>query len=307
MGHRAWVDDVAAQVRRRAPNDKGWVHVFCPCCADNGRRGRARKLAVSIRTGWMRCFRAHCGWVARLDGFTDEVDPWDGVDEAEEVVPEWEQPSSFEPLDSLRGKPGRLYVEGTRKVPREVWTAAGLGYAPQGDHRGMVIMPVKDVDGSMVGWVGRRVSERPGQPKAHSAVKREHVLYNAPALASGARWVAGVEGQFGALSLWPHAVAFLGQPADQQLLMLAAAQVPFAFCLDGDAVLQCERAARELRRLRAAMGNRAGVGAVLLPPDAQPDTFADRGLLLESLEVAALDEVTVDLRPAAASVDLRAT
>jgi hypothetical protein len=177
-------------------------------------------------------------------------------------------------------------------VPPDVYRAANIGYAPRGDHRGLVVLPVLAADGAMVGWTSRRVVEREGAPKAYTCkgLRRERTLYNAPALVQGHPWLAVVEAPWSALRLWPQAVATLGSPAEVQLNLLAAAAAPLAIVLDGDTREAGLAIADRVRRKGHVL-----CGAVLLPSGAQPDTYPDQVRLRAACDRAA-DGVDVDLR-----------
>lgn len=299
----AWREDVADEIVGKRPSRRGYVKAHCPACPERiGRIDRSGKVSVNIYSGRLRCWR--CGWRSRLPGeWPDDVDGEHEEEGWEEVA--WEEPSDFHPLtDPARVlEPAREYLRG-RGLGPEVWEEAGLGYALTGREAGRIIYPAFGIDGLQIGWAARPLRGKlpPGAPRYRTAPGMDRVrrLYNEPALLGDV--VILVEGPHDALAHWPRAAGFLGKPSPSQLETVAVCVEPDAHvivALDGDTVdpvggrSECAAMARMLRNLRRGTGTTT---ALLLPPEADPDTAA--------WEV--LDAINLALATGAELIELRA-
>jgi len=134
-----------------------------------------------------------------------------------------------------------------RGIPEITCRAAGIGATVEGMHAHRVIVPVRTVDGTLAGWVGRDYTGVSPRKYVNSkGMPRRSLLFNAGALATAQIVpVIVVEGVFDALPVWPHAVAVLGKPSEEQLRRLRQSGRAVAFAFDADtAQLSCALAAQ---------------------------------------------------------------
>lgn len=233
----SWRDDVAAQVRDTTAT--GYVRAYCPACPTRvGKTDRSKAISVSMSTGWWKCHR--CDWRGRLDGYSDDQGQLFGDPEHQAAPLEVEQPSSYEPIipgSLVTGHAARYLL--SRGVPQEAWERFQLGYAADGDHAGRIILPLVHTDDwEHVGWVGRLArTPKPWERAYHTAagVHRAHAFWNADALGAPGDMLLVTEGVFDAIPLYPHAVACLGKPTNDQLATLASCAKPLVMVLDADA------------------------------------------------------------------------
>lgn len=266
--------------------------IECPLCvATRGRADLKKSLYLHPDGGWV-CFR--CGVTGWLPGsgsaggsrcvFVDLPEHAGG--------PElWQQPpEGYRPLYENEYTEDldvfREYLD-VRGLDPLVARAMGLGGVTTGRHRGYVIAPVRDPDGSWKGWVGRYAGVPPenlptyryppGMPW-HTYLYRQEILSVPTALPA-----LVVEGFLDALHLFPNAVATLGKMSPRQIQLLLNSRRPVVLVPDGDA---WERAEAQLPGLRA-MGLEAGV--LLLPPRMDPDEFPPG-----AVEAAAYESLKLD-------------
>lgn len=218
-----------------APNTPGpFWRVKCPFCSGNtGKADHKGSLAVSKTTGIYMCWK--CAEKGRVD-----------LEESNQVIlvlPPVEYVESFAPPESwgalsepdLSSEPGRRYVAQRLGVNPIRDREACLGYCTDGYFGKRIIVPVLDLDGKKwLGYAGRDITGRAELKYRYPKGMRRNV-YNRAALYRPAPFVLVVEGTFDALAHWPHAVALLGKPSDEQVEVLATTQYPLAVALDGDA------------------------------------------------------------------------
>lgn len=143
----------------------------------------------------------------------------------------------------------------------------GAGAAVGSRYAGRLIVPIRDAVGRWLGWVGRDFTGTAKQPYLYPpGMSRGEVFFNEAALGLCTDApVAVVEGVFDAVHLWPDAVAVLGKPSGSQVQKLVNAPRPIAVVLDGDAWIEGEALAWQLR----LQEQRAG--SVRLPAKIDPD------------------------------------
>lgn len=254
---------VLSALAGRRPNRAGYARTNCPLCAlAKGSDDRDGSLWGNADMGRWGCFR--CGAGGRLEA-EDGFIPQAKQEERPQVeLPEGYYPLGYEPgLSALALEPARAYVR-SRRVSDRALREAEVGACASGPAAGRVVVPIRRVDGTLAGWVGRAWG--PAWKKYLYAQGTERVLYNARCLESGsAEPVIAVEGTFDTFPYWPDAVAFLGSPTEAQAQALECSPRPIAVVLDGDAWRQGEALAMRLRRA----GVRAG--SVRLEPKEDPD------------------------------------
>lgn len=247
----------------RKPNRAGYARANCPLCAlAKGSEDRDLSLWGSAEIGRWGCFR--CGAGGRLEA-EDGFEPRGKPEERPQVeLPEGYYQLGLEPgLSAVSLAPAREYVR-RRGVSERMLREAEVGACASGPAAGRVVVPIRRVDGSLAGWVGRAWG--PAWKKYLYAQGTERVLYNARCLDADREGpVIAVEGTFDTFPYWPDAVAFLGSPTEAQAQVLERSKRPVAVVLDGDAWRQGEALAMRLRR--------AGVRAtsVRLGPREDPD------------------------------------
>jgi len=262
--------EIQAALGGRSTSTQGWARVNCPACQERvGKTDRSQCLAVSMTTGFLKCWR--CGLKGKIDVPEDLRVP-DAPPAVQRVV---EPPEGFMSLSTgpaataLATEAARAYLL-KRRLEAPMWRAAGLGCCLSGKHANRVVVPVLARDGSWRGWVARDWTGRATRKYLNApgmSLGAVGALYNEAVLdAVTDEPVMVVEGPFDALALWPHAVAVLGKPTDAQLEALHASPRAVVFVLDGDAWLEAEMLAMELR-----FSGKERVGWVRLPPATDPD------------------------------------
>jgi hypothetical protein len=264
---------IAAAFAHATPSPTGWYRVACPLClASLGKEDRRQSLAIFVGTWKWHCFR--CGKSGRLPY------PPTGLEDAEQAVPDpidpaaLNAPEGFLPLaegdgfSAMSFRPARKYLA-SRHVSRETCRALGIGATLVGKAAHRIIVPVK-VGNEWLGWVARswfkNASLRYLYPRG---MPRREILFNSAALLRETRDPAIiVEGVFDALPHYPHAVACLGKPTDDQLSIMLEAKRPLMVVLDGDAW----REGRSLATALTMSGKNASF--VRLPPLTDPGDFS---------------------------------
>lgn len=243
------------------------VRAPCPLCIFlYGSRDKHGALSINTTTGWWRCFR--CGACGRLRGYGDDDV---GDEEEPESTPALDLPPEFLPLESgsLVLRRALRYALETRRVAPDAISTVGIGCALTGYWRNRLIVPIRDIDGKLITYVGRAMSDEGTQRKyQYAQAPRGSTLFNEAALLEDTQRPALiVEGTLDAVvdGVWPNAVAVLGKPTKRQLVSLATSHRPLVVVLDGDAWAEGWALARRLR----LMGVPAG--SVRLPPKKDPD------------------------------------
>ena len=213
----------------------GWYRTPCPFC-----QGHDDTFSYNPETGYYHCFR--CPVWGKLDSPDDlEFDK----PAPEQISAEQEAltrpPEGYETLagdTSFTLAPARDYMHG-RNIPEWVWHEAQVGACGWGKYSRRIIIPNLMQDGSWYGYTTRSYDK--SVPKKYSykyppGSWRGGVVHNQPALwANTSEHLYIVEGAFDALALWPHAVAVLGMPSEQQIQLLITSKRPLVVVLDADA------------------------------------------------------------------------
>jgi hypothetical protein len=279
MSYREAAQAVADAVRHARATGGGWFRVNCPLCLERvGTPDRRASLGVHAESGGYRCFRCHAK--GRAPGFSGGAQGYVQAPEPEVKV---DLPRGYTPLGDGPGATAsttaraRAYLRG-RGVNDATVKAARIGYCEQRGPR--VAVPVLDRHQRLRGWVARTIADAdPRYLNARGGWAGE-VLFNESALFRRTdEPVLVMEGVFDALPYWPHAVAVLGKPTEQQVAAIAEARRPVAVCLDGDAADEGWALAQRL----TLQGVHAG--AVRLPPASDPATV-DRQWLLTAASQA---------------------
>ena len=224
----------------------GFSRHNCPACLTRHHKEDTEQcISLNNTNGFFKCWR--CGWKGRI-GEHDDHDFEDVDDRPEDL----ETPSDYIPLagGSMLTRPARQWLH-KRGVIDSAMRGACLGYAYKGEHRGRVIMPIWDSEGTWIGWVGRSIIK--GEPRPyHSArgMPRARLFY-ADQAATNAPPDPGplivTEGPMDALAHWPRAAACLGKPTADQVERLRGITRPGVVALDGDAWREGLALARSLR------------------------------------------------------------
>lgn len=244
----------------------GFARCDCPFCVEeSGRPDRKQCLAISVTTGWYKCWR--CSTKGRIDR-PDNIDHVPTVVPAECVEP----PEGFmalceEPAASaLCADEARDYLR-SRGLGERIWREAGIGCCVSGRWANRVVVPVLSPAGEWWGWVSRVWGGVRDPYRTAPGMALGAGVYNhAALLLKTDEPVMVVEGCFDALPYWPKAVAMLGKPKKAQVASLAEAQRPVVVVLDGDAWQEGQMLAMDLQ----FQGQTAGY--VRLPPKQDPNS-----------------------------------
>ena len=291
-------DLVAAAFGSATPSPTGWYRAPCPLClVDTGKEDRRRSLGIRIGVWKWHCFR--CGNSGKLPYAPTGVEEAD-LPEVEPVDPAaLNAPDGFLTLADGDGftaqsfEPARVLLR-KRRVSREICREVGIGATLSGKAAYRVIVPVKG-GREWLGWVGRSWCENsPLRYLYPRGMQRGELLFNSAALqVETQRPAVIVEGVFDALPHWPHAVACLGKPTDDQFEIMLAARRPLVVALDGDAW----REGRGLTRMlnRHFRKNRAYF--LRLPPLVDPGDLTVEDLSLRIREIVGYKEKLVSNIP----------
>lgn len=202
------------------------------------------------------------------------------------------------------------HLIGTRGLPLETLQSFGVGYCARGLHRGSIAIPIRDGQGRLVAYAGRRLKhsevQSHGKYRFPKGFRKELVLYNldrARESAASGRGLVVVEGFFSVLRLhalgFPNAVAVMGASlSEAQARLVAALGAPATLLFDGD---DAGRGGAEAAR--AALEGKVPVRGVRLPDGLSPDD-APAGALRWALGGAErLDLAEVAFRFRAATED----
>lgn len=233
--NRAEKEQVVRAALAGAKHRAGWYRAHCPFC-----QGRDDSFSYNPETSYYHCFR--CPVRGKLDS-TDDLEfdkpAPEQVDAEQEALTR--PPDGFELLagdTSFTLAPARDYMHG-RGIPEWVWDEAQVGACAWGPYAGRIVIPNLMPDGSWYGYTTRAFDKGVNKKFAYRYPKgtwRGEVLHNQPALwAETQEHLYIVEGAFDALFLWPHAVAVLGMPSENQIKILATSKRPLVVVLDADA------------------------------------------------------------------------
>lgn len=238
-----------------AKHRAGWYRAPCPFC-----QGRDDTFSYNPETSYYHCFR--CPIRGKLDDSDDlEFDKPapEKIDAEQEALTR--PPDGYFPLAGDDGEslaPARDYMHG-RGIPERVWHQAHVGACAWGPYAGRIVIPNLMPDGSWYGYTTRAYDKKVPKKLAYKYPRgswRGAVLHNQPALrANTDEHLYVVEGAFDALALWPHAVAVLGMPSEQQIALLATSTRPLVVVLDADAWEKGLALSLRLRLEGCASGN----------------------------------------------------
>lgn len=259
-----------ALAESRFVTQSGFARCDCPfCLEERGRLDRKQSLAISVRTGWYKCWK--CDTSGRISG----ADAGDLVDTPERqqttgvAPPEGYYVLCEEPARSAMScDDARAYLRGRGLDDEQVWAEAGVGCVLDGRWANRVVVPVVSPAGEWWGWVSRLWSSKARDPyrTAPGMVLGPGLFNHAALLEETDEPVMVVEGCFDALPYWPSAVACLGKPKDPQVASLIESDRPVAVVLDGDSWEEGRMLAMRLQ----LEGRRAGY--VRLPPKQDPNS-----------------------------------
>lgn len=199
----------------------------------------------------------------------------------------------------LRGDHPHLVQD--RRLAEETIAHFGVGYCSKGILRGMIAIPIKDENGTLVAYAGRRLKPQDirehGKYKFPSGFRKELVLYGwheATATASD-DGVVVVEGFFSVMKLHEAGisgvVATMGcEVSIQQLEFLAQAKDVIVL-YDGDAPGR-----KGAEALKEKLGERTTVRLVRLPDGLEPDDLEPRALRWLVNGVRALGIIELEFR-----------
>jgi hypothetical protein len=273
--------EIMGVIRTIQPSKSGWGRAHCPVCATRmGSEGSSKSFVAHLGLGYWQCFRCHAyGKFPKDDRFEVEPreakkEPFKAVDAPEGYVPLWCEPG----ISSRVLRPARDYLA-RRGIRPHVIEEARIGAAAIGPAAGRVIVPLLDEQSRWIGWSARLwfgPMPRSWDPKylTGPGTERDTVIWNGKALLEET-WkpLLLVEGVFDALPYWPHAAAFLGKPAEAQILSLLKAKRPVIVALDGDAWLEAEMLALRLELEAWSRGLELNVAWLHLPPKRDPGNF----------------------------------
>ena len=239
MGWREEREQIVRAALGAAKPRAGWWRTRCPFC-----EGRDDSFSFNPDTTYYHCFRcATKGMLERReDGEEEFYIPKPSEDEAAaQLRLLTNPPEGFTLLagdDSETLAEARAYMHG-RGIPERVWDEAQVGACAFGRYAGRIIIPNLMPDGSWYGYTTRvwgKVADKKLKYRFPPGSWRGSVIHNQPALWEETdEHLYVVEGAFDALYLWPHAVAVLGMPSEQQIQLLASATRPLVVVLDADA------------------------------------------------------------------------
>lgn len=250
------------------------IRCCCPGCGDHSNHGH-----FDIRTGRYSCWKCKgapsgqaLAWAAGIP-----------VKTAQDLIRQYSDGKTTEirkgpktgGVDSIR-LPGsrtcppahRRYLEGRGFDPVDLEFHHGIQYTLMDRWEGIdtsyrVIIPVYDLDGSVVAWQGRAISKEQELryifPPVEKCVKHyKHTLYGAEACRN-LRRVVVCEGVFDQWRLGPGSVATFGTSLTREQVNLLANWEEVVFLFDPEETAQAH--AREYARDLAALGRRVEVCA----------------------------------------------
>lgn len=261
-----------------------WQRVNCPYCVfRTGKADKRQSMGVRLDSGFAHCFKCN------VRTKTEKLESLSLSDlqirlPREQVEVKIGPPASFKELK--RGEVDHENQEAfaylnTRGLSSSVVEGVGIGSCYWGHAAGRVVIPIKNLEGEWVGWVGRDwTNQAPLRYMYPKGFRRELHVFNEAALhREDDTPVMIVEGVFDALPYWPNAAAVLGKPANNHAEIVAKSKRKVAVCLDGDAWEAGWAFARRLRMRGCA------AAAIRLPPDKDPGNI-EPGVLRTLVEDA---------------------
>ena len=206
------------------------------------------------------------------------------VQEDKEAAAPEENPSNPPLTLKLNLSHDHPHILKERALSLETATRFGVGYCARGLMRGMIAIPVRDEDGDLVAYAGRRLKfadiEAHGKYRFPKNFRKELVLYNLDRAKAHAqeRGLVVVEGFFSVLTLFEagieNVVAAMGcSLSEAQCSLLAATSSSVTLLFDGDA---SGRAGAE--EARARLDGRVATRLVRLPDGLDPTTVPHKTL-----------------------------
>jgi len=245
----------------------------CPFCIRSGHMTKKKNLVLDRVTGRWYCWRCSKGGV--LPGFKPDEDAANFAKHDPEIrafdpPPGWQEISTGNDAEARKALAYAL-KRGIKALPiAEAHLGVSLDAPVEKDgqdFRRRLIIPLRDSEGTWVGYVGRDYTGRSTLPYMYvKGMQRKLILYNRQALdVETERPVFVVEGTLDALAVWPDAVAVLGTWSAEHADYLLESKRPVVALLDGDAWRKGEALAMvlELHGVRA--------GFIRLPPKLDPD------------------------------------
>lgn len=245
----------------------------CPFCIREGHLTKKKNLSLDRVTGRWFCFRCSKGGL--LPGFKPDEEAANFTKHEAEIraldpPPGWQEISTGSDVEARKALSYAL----KRGIKAGPIAQAHLGVSLDPpveqdgqDFRRRLIVPIRDTEGTWVGYVGRDYTGRSSLPYMYvRGMQRKLILYNRAALdVETDKPVFVVEGTLDALALWPDAVAVLGTWSSEHADYLMESKRPVVALLDGDAWRKGEALAMvlELHGVRS--------GYIHLPPKTDPD------------------------------------
>ena len=297
---------VAAMVEAaRGAGGGSWLRANCLACPERaGKQDTKRSFSWNATTGRYRCLR--CGlWGAyggngrHVTGHTrdDSAAPEDEAERECQHLPAGFYLLEEEPArSSLAAQPARLFMD-RRGIGPDKRAALGIGacLVPGGsrglsgrDYYGRIVAPLWAPDGSLYGYVARSWEKRHPVPYLYpKGMEREGLLFGAEQVhLKTDEPLLVVEGYFDAAYLGPGAVPMFGFPGPAQLAILAEAERPLGFLLDGDAWRRGWALAQQVRAAQASQRRRPTAFAMRLGPGKDPDDYPAAELWAAARELA---------------------
>jgi len=206
------------------------------------------------------------------------------VQEDKSAAPSEEGPSNPPLSLKLNLSHDHPHILKERGLSVETAQRFGVGYCARGLMRGMIAIPVRDEDGDLVAYAGRRLKfadiEAHGKYRFPKGFKKELVLYNLDrtrALAQE-RGLVVVEGFFSVMSLYEagieNVVAAMGcSLSEAQCALLAELASSVTLLFDGDA---SGRGGAE--EARARLEGRVATRLIRLPDGCDPEAVPHKTL-----------------------------
>jgi DNA primase len=148
------IEDAVSFLGLEMVERNGQLRSTCPICGDEGER----IFVVTPKKNKFYCFKCEAGGdQIALVAKVKEIGMREAAFELMGTVPEereQKRPKSsegFQPLDYLQPDHDAVEAIGFCTTLAE---KVGIGYAPRGMHRGLVAVPVRDPNGTLLGYIG---------------------------------------------------------------------------------------------------------------------------------------------------------